>query len=196
MDLQPKILSNLPKKQSEENKSDEVILNMLKAEHQKEFGFRILVDKYKKQVYWQARRNLVIHEDADDVAQNVFIKVWKGVSNFRGDSKLSSWIFRITANEIINYANARKTSKNIFSDSDLSLERAFSPDTFIGNDIEKEFQKALLTIPPRQRMVFTMRYYDETPFDSIAEQLNLSTGAVKASYHHAAEKMKIFLLDL
>ncbi len=194
MDLQPKISSNLPKNLSLESNSDKEILNRIKAEHHKEFGFRILVDKYKKQVYWQARRNLIVHEDADDVTQTVFIKIWKGISNFRGDSKLSSWIFRITTNEIINFANARKTSKNIFSDNDLMIERAFSPSEFSGDEIEKEFQKALLNIPPRQRMVFTMRYYDETPFDDIADQLSLSTGAVKASYHHAAEKIKKYLL--
>lgn len=195
MDSQPKISSNLPKNPFKGNNSDEAILDMLKAEHQKEFGFRMLVDKYKHQVYWQARRNLIVHEDADDVTQNVFIRIWKGIASFRGDSKLSSWIFRITANETINFANSRKLAKNSITDNDSAIENALSDTHFSGNEVEKQFQKALLLLPPRQRMVFTIRYYDETQFDDIAEQLELSTGAVKASYHHAAEKMKHFLLD-
>jgi len=185
----------LPKNRFKGNNSDEAILNMLKAEHQKEFGFRMLVDKYKHQVYWQARRNLIIHEDADDVAQNVFIRIWKGISSFRGDSKLSSWIFRITVNETINFANSRKLSKTSITDHDAAIENALSDTYFSGNEIEKQFQKALLLLPPRQRMIFTIRYYDNTPFEDIATQLELSTGAVKASYHHAAEKMKKFLLN-
>lgn len=195
MDSQPKISSSLQKNQFKGNNSDETILDMLKAEHQKEFGFRMLVDKYKQQVYWQARRNLIVHEDADDVAQNVFIRIWKGIASFRGDSKLSSWIFRITANEIINFANSRKLAKNSLTENDAAIENAFSDIHFSGSDIEKQFQEALLQLPPRQRMIFTIRYYDETQFDDIAEQLELSTGAVKASYHHAAEKMKKFLLN-
>lgn len=195
MDSQPITSSNLPKNRFKGNNSDEAILNMLKAEHQKEFGFRMLVDKYKHQVYWQARRNLIIHEDADDVAQNVFIRIWKGISSFRGDSKLSSWIFRITVNETINFANSRKLSKTSITDHDAAIENALSDTYFSGNEIEKQFQKALLLLPPRQRMIFTIRYYDNTPFEDIATQLELSTGAVKASYHHAAEKMKKFLLN-
>lgn len=190
MDLLPKILSKKQKKSSEENNSDNEILQNIKAEQTKLFGFRMLVDEYKEQIYWHARKNLVVHEDADDVTQNVFIKIWKNIDKFRGDSKLSSWIFRITANEIVDFVNDKNYSNSFSSDDLEKIDSALSPDFFTGDEVEKMFQKALLQLPPRQRLVFTMRYYDETPFDTIAEQLNLSTGAVKASYHHAAEKMK------
>ena len=190
MVLLPKILSKKQKKSSEENNSDNEILQNIKAEQTKMFGFRMLVDKYKEQIYWHARKNLVVHEDADDVTQNVFIKIWKNIDKFRGDSKLSSWIFRITANEIVDFVNNKNYSNSFPSDEIEKMDSAFSSDYFSGDEVEKMFQKALLQLPPRQRLVFTMRYYDETPFDQMAEQLNLSTGAVKASYHHAAEKMK------
>lgn len=190
MDLQRKILSTEQKKLSEENNSDSIILHNIKAEHTKMFGFRMLVDTYKEQIYWQARRNLVVHEDADDVTQNVFIKIWKNIDKFRGDAKLASWIYRITANEIINFVNNKNYAHSFPTDEIEKLDEAFSLEYFSGDEVEKVFQKTLLNLPPRQRLVFTMRYYDETPFDQIAEQLELSTGAVKASYHHAAEKIK------
>lgn len=190
MDLQRKILSTEQKKLSEENNSDSIILQNIKAEHTKMFGFRMLVDTYKEQIYWQARRNLVVHEDADDVTQNVFIKIWKNIDKFRGDAKLASWIYRITANEIINFVNNKNYAHSFPTDEIEKLDEAFSLEYFSGDEVEKVFQKTLLNLPPRQRLVFTMRYYDETPFDQIAEQLELSTGAVKASYHHAAEKIK------
>ncbi|MDD2346209.1 MAG: sigma-70 family RNA polymerase sigma factor [Bacteroidales bacterium] len=190
MDLQRKILSIEQKKLSEENNSDSIILQNIKAEHTKMFGFRMLVDTYKEQIYWQARRNFVVHEDADDVTQNVFIKIWKNIDKFRGDAKLASWIYRITANEIINFVNNKNYAHSFPTDEIEKLDEAFSLEYFSGDEVEKVFQKTLLNLPPRQRLVFTMRYYDETPFDQIAEQLELSTGAVKASYHHAAEKIK------
>lgn len=190
MDLQRKTLSTEQKKLSEENNSDSIILQNIKAEHTKMFGFRMLVDTYKEQIYWQARRNLVVHEDADDVTQNVFIKIWKNIDKFRGDAKLASWIYRITANEIINFVNNKNYAHSFPTDEIEKLDEAFSLEYFSGDEVEKVFQKTLLNLPPRQRLVFTMRYYDETPFDQIAEQLELSTGAVKASYHHAAEKIK------
>lgn len=190
MDLQRKILSTEQKKSSEENNSDSIILQNIKAEHTKKFGFRMLVDTYKEQIYWHARRNLVVHEDADDVTQNVFIKIWKNIDKFRGDAKLASWIYRITANEIINFVNNKNYAHSFPTDEIEKLDEAFSLEYFSGDEVEKVFQKTLLNLPPRQRLVFTMRYYDETPFDQIAEQLELSTGAVKASYHHAAEKIK------
>ncbi|MDY0217108.1 MAG: sigma-70 family RNA polymerase sigma factor [Bacteroidales bacterium] len=190
MDLQRKALSKEQKESSEENNSDSIILQNIKAEHTKMFGFRILVDKYKEQIYWHARRNLIVHEDADDVTQNVFIKIWKNIDKYRGDAKLSSWIYRITANEVINFVNNKSYANSFPTDEIEKLEEAFSLDYFSGDEVEKAFQKALLKLPPRQRLVFTMRYYDETPFDQIAEQLELSTGGVKASYHHAADKIK------
>ncbi|MDD2387596.1 MAG: RNA polymerase sigma factor [Bacteroidales bacterium] len=190
MDLQRKILSTEQKKSSEENNSDSVILQNIKAEHTKMLGFRMLVDAYKEQIYWHARRNLIVHEDADDVTQNVFIKIWKNIDKYRGDAKLTSWIYRITANEIINFVNNKSYVHSFPTDEIEELDAAFSLEYFSGDEVEKVFQKALLNLPPRQRLVFTMRYYDETPFDKIAEQLELSTGAVKASYHHAADKIK------
>lgn len=190
MDLQRKILSTEQKKSSEENNSDSVILQNIKAEHTKMLGFRMLVDAYKEQIYWHARRNLIVHEDADDVTQNVFIKIWKNIDKFRGDAKLTSWIYRITTNEIINFVNNKSYVHSFPTDEIEELDAAFSLEYFSGDEVEKVFQKALLNLPPRQRLVFTMRYYDETPFDKIAEQLELSTGAVKASYHHAADKIK------
>lgn len=190
MDLQRKTLSTEQKKSSEENNSDTIILQNIKAEHTKMLGFRMLVDVYKEQIYWHARRNLIVHEDADDVTQNVFIKIWKNIDKYRGDAKLASWIYRITANEIINFVNNKNYVHSFPTDEIEKIDEAFSLEYFSGDEVEKVFQKALLKLPPRQRLVFTMRYYDETPFVQIAQQLELSTGAVKASYHHAAEKIK------
>ncbi|MGI6321399.1 MAG: RNA polymerase sigma factor [Bacteroidales bacterium] len=195
MNLQLKQLLKNQENLSNEKDKEKIIVKQLKNKSTKEAAFRSLVDLYKTQVYWQARRNVVVHEDADDIAQNVFIKIWQNVDKFRGDAKLSTWIYRITANEIIDFVNS-KYKKQEFNSDDLDrVEQSLSEEYFSGTHIEKQFQKALLEIPPRQRMVFTMRYYDETPFKDIAEKLQLTVGAVKASYHHASEKMKRFLLE-
>lgn len=195
MNLQLKQLLKNQENLSNEKDKEKIIVKQLKNKSTKEAAFRSLVDLYKTQVYWQARRNVVVHEDADDIAQNVFIKIWQNIDKFRGDAKLSTWIYRITANEIIDFVNS-KYKKQEFNSDDLDrVEQSLSQEYFSGMHIEKQFQKALLEIPPRQRMVFTMRYYDETPFKDIAEKLQLTVGAVKASYHHASEKMKRFLLE-
>ena len=193
MDLQRKILSIEQKKLSEENNSDSIILQNIKAEHTKMLGFRMLVDAYKEQIYWHARRNLIVHEDADDVTQNVFIKIWKNIDKYRGDAKLTSWIYRITANEIINFVNNKSYVHSFPTDEIEELDAAFSLEYFSGDEVEKVFQKALLNLPPRQRLVFTMRYYDETPYEEMAQILNTSVGALKASYHFAVQKVEAFL---
>lgn len=155
-------------------------------------GFNAIVSQYSKAIYWRVRGVVKEHNDADEVVQLVFIKIWKGLPKFRGDSALFSWIYRIAYNESISFIRAEKK----FRDHQAPIESAstFSADAHHDLDsIEHLFHEAIESLPERQREVFLVRYYNETKFDDLAQSLELSTGAVKASYHHASEKIKEYI---
>ncbi|MBN2237220.1 MAG: sigma-70 family RNA polymerase sigma factor [Bacteroidales bacterium] len=177
--------------------SDKEIIALILGADTSDFGFRILVKNYQERIYWHIRRMVFEHDDANDIAQNTFVKVWQNIHSFRSDSNLYTWIYRIATNETLDFI--RKKKRYVFSPDgdykDLLLKNLEDDNIFDGNEIEKKFQKALLTLPEKQRIVFNMKYFDEMKYEEISEILNTSVGALKASYHHAVKKIKINLTD-
>lgn len=155
-------------------------------------AFRQLVHLYKEKIYWHARRMVNQHEDANDIVQNVFIKIHKGIKGFNSNSKLYTWIYRITTNESISFIEKQKKHKH--SSLEIQKENASSDDPRTEIIIEK-LMFALQTLPPKQRAVFNMKYFEEMTYKSMSEILHTSEGALKASYHHAAQKIKQYILD-
>lgn len=135
------------------------------------------------------------HDDANDVLQDVFIKVWTNLDNFRGESKLSTWLYRIAINESITFINKKRTQNNISLDEDDSfLIHTLESDTYFdGDEAQLKLQKAILTLPEKQRLVFQMKYFEEMKYDDMSEILGTSVGALKASYHHAVRKVEKYL---
>jgi RNA polymerase sigma factor (sigma-70 family) len=160
-------------------------------------GFRALVAQHQEQLYWQIRKMVVVHEDADDVLQNVFIKIFKGVKNFKGDSKLSTWMFRIAYNESVTFLNKKGKSLQLSSQElqDYLTDKLEADVYFTSDEIQLALKKALSQLPDRQREVFNLRYYDDLKFKIIAELLDLSEGAVKSTYHIAAKKVERFIKE-
>lgn len=154
-------------------------------------GFDLLVRTYGEQVYWQIRKIVGSHEDANDLLQNAFIKVWNNVHNFRGDAKLSTWLFKIAVNESINFLNKERQKRQLTAEDDdeFLLKNIESDPYFDGDELKLELQKAILKLPEKQRLVFNMRYFDEMKYEEISEVLGTSVGALKASYHHAVKKI-------
>ena len=175
--------------------SDSELLKKFRIEGTRNYAFHLLVTKYQKRVYWQVRRIIIDHDDANDVVQNVFIKVWKNLDGFKETSQLYTWLFRIATNESLTFLKQKRATLYMpFEGVERGLARKLTDDNFFSADeIEKKLQNAILTLPEKQRIVFNMRYYDETPYEQMAEILETSVGALKASYHHAVKKVEDFL---
>jgi RNA polymerase sigma-70 factor (ECF subfamily) len=171
---------------------DKELISDLKSEDKRERAFQLLVTTYQQRLYWHIRKIVVNHDDADDLMQNVFIKVWNNIDHFREDSSLFTWLFRIATNESLSFLQQKKR-KNIVSIDGVSdyLVETFESDAhFEGDELQKKLQLAVLQLPEKQRLVFNMKYYDEMKYDEIAEILKTSVGALKASYHHAVKKIE------
>ncbi|QEK50522.1 RNA polymerase sigma factor [Pedobacter aquae] len=175
---------------------DSEILEKFNNPQTQELGFKLLLNKYQQKIYWHIRRIVIEHEDADDVVQDVFIKVWKNLASFRQDSQLYTWLYRIATNESITFLNKKKTKFNSsFEELSEKLSESLNDDNyFTGDQIQKKLQKALLILPEKQRLVFNMKYYDDLKFQEISDILGTSVGALKASYHLAVKKIEQFLL--
>lgn len=185
--------------------TDSEILDLFHRGSSREGAFKLLVEKYQQKVYWHIRRMVTEHENANDVMQNTFIKVWKGLENFRADSQLFTWIYRIATNECLNYLSQQRKHQAVsFDSSDQEDESGLSPSQYIraeSNPIDpdkllEKLKSAIESLPEKQRLVFNMRYYDEMPYEQISEILNTSVGALKASYFHAAKKIEKYLLTM
>lgn len=176
---------------------DHVILASFNDEKTKEKAFTQLVEKYQERLYWHIRRMVVEHEDANDVLQNVFIKVWKSLSNFRSEANLYTWLYRIATNETITWLDQQKKRSSVsLSDNESALENKLQAQKgFDANKLEWKLQQAIQTLPEKQRVVFNLRYYDEMPYEEMATVLDTSEGALKASYHHAVKKVEAFLIN-
>lgn len=176
---------------------DEEILAKFAVERTRNEAFNLLITKYQEKIYWHVRRLVIDHDDADDLVQEVFIKVWKNLEKFRSDSKLYTWIYRIATNESITFLNKKK-QRNQTSLDEVSEELAQSlvaSSYFSGDKIQMKLQQALLTLPEKQRLIFNMKYYDELKYDEISEILGTSVGALKASFHIAVKKIEVFMLN-
>lgn len=171
---------------------DKDILNLFKKPNQEEVAFKQLVLKYQERIYWHIRKMVINHEDANDITQNTFIKIWKGLPNFKKESNLFTWMYRISTNETLNFlkTNQKKVTQSI---ENIQLESRTDDSFFNGDEIEARLYKALNTLPEKQRIVFNMKYFDELKYTEIAEILGGTVGSLKASYHHAQKKIETYL---
>ena len=150
----------------------------------------MIVDQYSQSLYWKIRSIVLTHEDTDDVLQNTFLKAWKSLPTFQGKAKLSTWLYRIAINESLDFLRHQKTAAPSSADADLSVaNRLLADDYFDGDKSQAVLQEAIATLPDVQRMVFTLRYYDEMKYSDISEILGTSEGSLKASYHIAVQKI-------
>ena len=176
---------------------DHLLVASFKNEKLKDISFTRLVRKYQERLYWHIRRMVVVHEDTDDILQNVFIKVWKNLEQFREESNLYTWLYRIATNEALTWIEQqkRRTSVSLTGNEDMFSAKLLAQKGFDPNVIEWKLQQAILTLPEKQKIVFNLRYYDNMPYGEMAEMLETSEGALKASYHHAAKKVEDFLIN-
>ena len=164
----------------------------------KEKAFTAIIKKYQEKLYWHIRRMVVEHEDANDVLQNAFIRVWKGLDNFREDSQLYTWMYRVGTNECLTFLEQKKRKSTVSLDGDVEtgLSNTIKADKhFDPNKLEWKLQLAMQQLPEKQRIVFNLRYYDEMPYEEMSKVLETSEGALKASYHHAVKKIEDFILN-
>jgi RNA polymerase sigma-70 factor (ECF subfamily) len=175
---------------------DQLILASFMDERTRDNAFTKLVKKYQERLYWHIRRIVVEHEDANDILQNVFIKVWKNLENFRQDSNLYTWLYRIATNETLTWINRQKRYKatSLSENEGVFADKLKAQNGFDANKAEWKLQQAMQSLPEKQRIVFSLRYYDEMPYEEMASVLDTSAGALKASYHHAVKKVESFLL--
>jgi RNA polymerase sigma factor (sigma-70 family) len=158
-------------------------------------AFECILDKYQKRVYWHVRRIVIDHDDADDVTQNTFIKVWDKLSDYRGDSKLYTWLYRVATNEALQFLQKKRTDRVVSMDDDTNahLTEALTSGTYFnGNGLELKLQTAILSLPDKQRTVFNMKYYENMKYEEMSKILDTSVGALKASYFHAVKKIERF----
>lgn len=175
---------------------DAELLNLFKEPASREKAFTELVKKYQERLYWHIRRLVVVHDDADDVLQNTLLKVWHGLDQFKGQSQLFTWMYRIATNEALSFLEQRKRkSTEAIDDSEELSNQIRASEGFNANQLEWKLQLAIQHLPEKQRVVFNLRYYDEMPYEAMSQLLETSEGALKASYHHAAKKIEDFILN-
>ena len=177
--------------------SDNELIDLFKQGENSNYAFNLLVKKYQEKIYWHIRKIVINHEDADDVAQNTFIKIYKNLNNFRKDSQLFTWIYRIATNEAISFIKSKK--RRLFLpivDVEKGLANKLTDDPYFdGDELNLKLQQAVLKLPQKQRLIFNMKYFDELKYKEIADILKTSTGALKASYHHAVKKIEKFMAE-
>lgn len=178
--------------------SDAEILLAFQEPNRKEWAFTQLVRQYQERLYWHIRRLVVGHEDANDVIQNVWIRVWKGLEGFRADSQLYTWLYRIATNECLSFLEQQKRKGAVSLDVEGGVElsdKVRADQHFDAEKAEWKLQLAIQALPEKQRLVFSLRYYEEMPYEEMSRVLETSEGALKASYHHAVKKVEDFLLN-
>lgn len=174
--------------------SDDEILELMRNPKTLERGFRLLMETHQERLYWQVRRLLNDHEDANDVLQNALVKVFRNIGQFEGKSGLYTWLYRIVTNEAITFLNQNKRRKaTSIDDADANIANRLKADSFFdGDEVQVRLQQALAKLPDRQKEVFNLRYYEEMSYEEMSKLLNTSVGALKASFHHAVKKVEQF----
>lgn len=177
--------------------TEQELLSLFRKEGSENYAFNLIVEEFKERLYWHIRKIVIDHDDTDDVLQNTFIKVWKGLPGFREDSALFTWVYRIATNEALSFLKQKRTKyflplTNVERQLSESLE---SDDYFNGDELQLKLQKAILTLPEKQRIIFNMKYYDEMKYEEISGILGTSVGALKASYHHAVKKIEKYVSE-
>lgn len=171
------------------------LVKALQSESAKEAAFRELLSLYKERLYWQIRNMVLDHDDADDVLQNTFIKVYRHIDKFKGDSKLHTWMYRIAANESITFLNKKARENNVSIDNvqDNAVRKLETDIYFEGDKFQLQFQKAIATLPERQKLIFTMKYFEDHTYEELSEILETSVGGLKSSYHIAVKKITEYI---
>jgi RNA polymerase sigma-70 factor, ECF subfamily len=176
---------------------DSKIIKGFKTQGNEERAFNQLVLKYQERLYWQIRKIVIDHDDADDVLQNTMIKVWRSLGNFRSESGLYTWLYRIATNEALSFLKQKK-KKSFASWMDVEqqmFENIEADPYFQGDEIQLKLQQAIIKLPDKQRIVFNMKYFDNVKYEEMSKILGTSVGALKASYHHAVKKIESMLKD-
>lgn len=171
------------------------LISRLKQTDTRDFAFGQLVKIYQERLYWHIRKILLNHDDTDDVLQNTFMKAWRNIENFREESSIYTWLYRIATNEAITFLNSRKR-KSLVPLNDIKeflLENLTSDPYFDGDELQLKLQKAIIQLPEKQRLVFNMKYFDKLKYEEMSEILDTSVGALKASFHHASKKIEEFI---
>ncbi len=173
------------------------VMALLQDENTQRRGFEMVVARYSEQLYWQIRRMVISHDDTNDLLQNTFIKAWINIDYFRGEAKLSTWLYRIAMNECLTFLNKQHANATLSLDDPEanSVEQLEGDAYFSGDHIQLLLQKALLALPEKQRIVFNLKYYQKMKYEEMSEILDTSVGALKASYHHAVKKIERFLAE-
>jgi len=176
---------------------DSELLVLFRDPATKESAYTSIIRKYQEKLYWHVRRMVVDHDDANDVLQNMFIRVWNGLENFREDAQLYTWLYRIATNESLTFLEQQKKRSSVsLSDVESGLENKIKADKhFDAAKLEWKLQLAIQQLPEKQRVVFSLRYYDEMPYEEMSRVLETSEGALKASYHHAVKKIEDYILN-
>src|SRR6476620_12724277 len=176
---------------------DSELLVQFRNPSTRERAFTAIIKKYQEKLYWHIRRMLVDHEDTNDVLQNVFIRVWNGLDNFREDAQLYTWLYRIATNESLTFIEQQKKKASVpLDDVEGSISNKIKADKYFDpNKLEWKLQVAIQQLPEKQRVVFNLRYYDEMPYEEMSKVLETSEGALKASYHHAVKKIEDYILN-
>ena len=177
--------------------NEEDILELLRNPDKQRQAFAYVVEEYSQRLYWQIRKMVYSHEDANDILQDVFVKAWLNIEKFRGDAKLSTWLYKIAVNESITFINRSKAKLNLSIDDEDSflIDKLEGDEYFDGDNAQLLLQKAVVTLPEKQRLVFQMKYFNELKYNEISEILGTSVGALKASYHHAVKKVEKFIKE-
>ncbi|MBI5219411.1 MAG: sigma-70 family RNA polymerase sigma factor [Bacteroidia bacterium] len=175
--------------------SDSELLALFRDEQSRNNAFNLIIRKYQERLYWHIRKLVINHDDTDDVLQNAFIKIWNGLGNFREEAQLYTWLYRIATNEALTFLNSKKKRFLLpLADYENKLANSLEADEYFdGDEMQIKLQKAILTLPQKQRVVFNLKYFDEMKYEDMAEVLQTSVGALKASYHHAVKKIEKFL---
>lgn len=187
----------IPARMSLTSLDDNELIAQFRNPSTKERAYTSIVKKYQEKVYWHIRRMVVDHDDANDVLQNVLIRVWKGLENFREDSQLYTWLYRIATNECLTFLEQQKKRSSVsLSDVESGLSNKVKADeNFDASKLEWKLQLAIQQLPEKQRVVFSLRYYEEMPYEEMSRVLETSEGALKASYHHAVKKVEEYILN-
>ncbi len=184
-----------PKNKIMQEYNEDIVIEQLQNPATVRQAFARVVEQYSRPLYWQIRKMVLSHDDANDLLQNTFLKAWGSIEYFRGDAKLSTWLYRIAVNETLTFLAKERERRNLTADDadDFLLLNIESEEFFDGNRAQKLLQEAILQLPEKQRLVFNMRYFDEMKYEDMSEILGTSVGALKASYHHAAKKIEEYL---
>jgi RNA polymerase sigma factor (sigma-70 family) len=170
------------------------LVYLLKQESEKNYAFSLLVTEYQKRIYSIVRKMVICHEDADDVVQEVFLKIWHNIHKFKGESGLFTWIYSIATNECLQFLRKRRRKIWLGIDTNVSLINQLKSDSYIdGDEVQMKLQKAILQLPDKQRLVFHLKYYEELKYEEIAVITGTTVGSLKATYHHATKKIEKYL---